>query len=133
MADGASTCSEYCATGFVPDYDENKCKGTYGLVADFIFDCSGTTMMTSDQSWHDTRSIDGTKWTVTLFKGSGGHYETAEPYLVDDRGLLFDGINDYMTVKGLIVHHTFAMTFWMNPTTSGTLYSSSAINDDKFE
>lgn len=133
LADGASTCNCYCATGFSPNYDDNTCTGAYGLVADFIFDCNGTTMMTSDQAWHDTRSIDGNKISVTLFRGSGSHYETSEPYLVDDRGLFFDGINDFMTVKGLIVHHTFAMTFWMNPSTSGTLYSSATINDDKFE
>jgi hypothetical protein len=87
----------------------------------------------SDGTWLDSRRSADANWSVSVIKGATVGYESADPYLVDDRGVYFDGINDFLTIHDLIVHHTFAMTFWMKPESSGTLYSSSMVGDHAHE
>jgi hypothetical protein len=69
--------------------------------------------------------MEGTTWTVAVYQGADEGYESADPYLTDDRGLYFDGINDFATVRGLLIHDNFTISMWINPESSGTLYSSS--------
>jgi hypothetical protein len=102
-------------------------------VADFILDLSGVTICTSEGTWIDSRQSGNTKWTIGIIRGASIGHESADPYITDDRGTFFDGINDFLTVRDLVIHHTFTMTFWMNPESSGTLYSSAMVNDKGHE
>jgi hypothetical protein len=44
--------------------------------------------------------------------------------MVDDRGLLFDGINDYATMEGLLLNQSYTLNFWIKPHGDGTLFAS---------
>lgn len=66
---------------------------------------------------------------LKFIAGIHENWDSSDPYLIDDRGLWFDGKYDFIVIKGLKVHHKFAMSQWVKPHGSGTLFSVSRLND----
>lgn len=56
----------------------------------------------------------------------------SDPYLSDDRGLLFDGKNDYVSVSGLMLNTSYTVSMWINPNGDGTLFNSSSRSSGEF-
>lgn len=45
-----------------------------------------------------------------------------EPFVIDDRGLWFDGKDDIARFSGLILHHTFSLEAWIRPHGDGAIF-----------
>ncbi|MEE4247710.1 MAG: hypothetical protein V2I33_20090 [Kangiellaceae bacterium] len=48
-----------------------------------------------------------------------------DPYLIEERGLWFDGNRQFLTIKSLVINHDFTMSMWIKPHGSGAIFSSS--------
>jgi hypothetical protein len=66
-------------------------------------------------------------WTVKAH-GSDDYevIKDSDPYVVDDRGLFFDGRNDYATIQGLVLNQSYTYTLWVKPHGDGTLVTSAS-------
>jgi len=127
MPVGSDLCLNFCATGYYPDETEPIC---LGLGAKFNIDF---TQHQSNSIWSSTVNDDVT-WTVSVFGGlSELTAKRDDPIEIEHRGLYFDGIYKLATVRGLTLHHTFAVGFWAKPHSDGTLFSSSKIYDSGVE
>jgi hypothetical protein len=60
-------------------------------------------------------------------------WDSSDPYLLDDRGLWFDGKYDFLLFKNLTVRPLFGFSMWVKPQGSGTFYSISRLNDPEKE
>ena len=59
---------------------------------------------------------------------SPNQYSTQDPYLSDDRGLYFDGKNDFVTLEGLMLNNNFTFAMWVKPHGDGTLFATADKN-----
>lgn len=71
--------------------------------------------------------------SVEFVAGVHDDWDSSDPYLIDDRGLWFDGKYDFIIVKGLKVHTKFSTSQWVKPHGSGTLFSVSQLEDYETE
>ena len=82
-------------------------------------------------SWADWRHYTdySQQWEVLAYTGSSpNQYSNQDPYLSDDRGLYFDGKNDYVSLEGLMLNSSFTFALWVKPHGSGTLFTSADKN-----
>jgi hypothetical protein len=72
-------------------------------------------------------------WVVLAY-GSDDHevIKDSDPFVVDDRGWLFDGINDYASLEGLVLNTSYTYSFWVKPHGDGTLVTSASKNGSGF-
>lgn len=84
-----------------------------------------------DKVWNYTPDPDNSEQPVSVKFTAGIHeaWDSSDPYLIDDRGLWFDGKYDFIIITGLKVHTKFAMSQWAKPHGSGTLFSVSRLHD----
>jgi hypothetical protein len=47
-----------------------------------------------------------------------------DPFVIDDRGLWFDGKDDMAEIKGLRLHHSFTLDAWIRPHGDGTIFGA---------
>lgn len=91
----------------------------------------------SDCNWSYTASYTdlGTAKTAEVVVQGGIHagWDSSDPYLLDDRGLWFDGKYDFLLINNMTIRPLFGFSMWIRPQGSGTLYSVSRLNDPEKE
>ena len=99
----ADLCLEACPSGWREstsgDPTENTCVYVEDYEACYIF---------------DTDRADVTVGDITLLSGPTDAEETQDPLPLYQRGMYFDGTQDFMSfTPGLILHHTFTLHTWI--------------------
>jgi hypothetical protein len=95
------------------------------------FEFTATNLVDNLWTYTDSVTIDSVSsdYTVEAIGGIHVGYDSSDPYLLDDRGLWFDGKYDFLLLKNLQIEMDFVYSLWIKPHGSGTLYSVSRLND----
>lgn len=78
------------------------------MISEFTFRCADydVKQWTCRQHWADYSH----SWETAAYSGYDPAGVTdSDPYLSDDRGLFFDGKNDYVTVTGLTLNTSYTI------------------------
>ena len=79
-------------------------------------------MWKSEMSWN-SEDLGMHLWDVRVHSGLPGDLELMlEPFVIDDRGLWFDGKDDMARFDGLILNHTFSIEAWIRPHGDGAIF-----------
>ena len=102
-------CKEGCPNGFVQNGE--VCEGDQGQVYCLEF---------------NDRSLN---WAPNAFGGtSADSIDSADPVPIYLRGLWFDGVDDFLTLTDVIIHHTSTILLWIRPAAPGVLFSINSNN-----
>jgi hypothetical protein len=58
--------------------------------------------------------------------------KTSDPYVVDDRGLWFDGRKTFATLEGLVLNQSYTYTMWVKPHGDGSLATVASKESDGY-
>ena len=94
------------------------------MVANFVFNTPKDTWR-SGHAWPDFKH----SWTVELLEPEEPGYSL--PYIIDDRGLWFDGKTNLAQFEGFTLHHTFTFDTWAKPHANGCFLSISNVSIPK--
>lgn len=127
--EGVSWCTQNCATSFYLPEGNSYCVYPEDAVpaADIVFNL----VPCDNKVWTYEPEVNSVLAPVSVKFVAGIHedWDSSDPYLIDDRGLWFDGKYDFIVIHGLKVHTKFAMSQWAKPHGSGTLFSVSRLHD----
>ena len=69
-------------------------------------------------------------WETKIFGGAKeASIDGDDPYIMDTRGLWFDGMHQFLTVKNLLINHSFKISSWVKPHGHGTIFSTTNVNE----
>ena len=112
---GQGICRSYCPTGYTENSDTKTCDP----IDDYVTPC-----LTFDRIAYDWSTTSG----ITAVGGAtpGNSPENDDPLPIMDRGIWFDGVDDYLTLSGLTLGHTFTLILWVRVyAPGGTIFSVS--------
>jgi len=131
-------CTSTCPTGYTKHVASQSCIGSGQYVIDFFF------KMTSLEAIHRNWIFKGS--SVDKETGSHIEFETSmyggdravaveadDPFILDDRGLWFNGTSHYLSVRGLTLNHSMALSSWLKPFGAGTLISTSSVKQSAYD
>lgn len=118
-----------CPTGSIEQL--GVCNSPAVVVSDFTFTCADYEIKQwTCRQYYPDRSHS---WETSAYSGYDPIRVTdSDPYLSDDRGLFFDGKNDYVTVTGLMLNTSYTISMWVKPHGDGTLFTSSSRTSGDF-
>ena len=106
----STICTANCPTGFTND----------GVICSGVAGCIFSLEFTNDQlflgPWTDTIN-------ELVMTGSADG-----PFQVFDRGIWFDGVDDFLSVADFTLNHSFTINIWLRPFTAFDVYSSSTLS-----
>jgi len=135
FAKDSDTCLDFCASGFIEAGTSKECYCGDTMTSKFQFKlelCESEDLQWQYQGTSDCSPYSA-NWTIDLWGGAErDKCQKDDPYPTDDRGLWFDGKMEYLTLQGLVLHHTSTVSLWVKPHGYGTLFSSSRRDDPDY-
>ena len=127
-------CVKHCPTG--EKRYNHSCDGEANYVVDFVFDLQNKDVINREWSYDGKYVSHGkdVSWSVKMYGGEeSAEIEEYDPYIIEDRGLWFDGQQQYNTIKNLTLSHDFTISSWIKPHGTGAIFSSSDLMEKSYK
>lgn len=127
-------CVSNCPSGFNSKKHVKTCVGTGHFVIDLDFEFRDRFVVERNWLMHgnyeDEVSGESIQWETKIFGGAKeASIDGDDPYIMDSRGLWFDGMHQFLTVKSLLINHSFKISSWVKPHGAGTIFSTTNVNE----